>query len=47
MLDAIQYLANSVLNLNQAEEDRTSYTVELNGYRIKRQAEVQSLAEAA
>jgi spoIIIJ-associated protein len=47
VLDAIQYLANSVLNLTQEEEDRTSYTVELNGYRIKRQAEVQSLAEAA
>jgi len=47
VLDAIQYLANSVLNLNREEEDRTSYTVELNGYRIKRQAEVQSLAEAA
>ncbi|MBD2355564.1 RNA-binding protein [Tolypothrix sp. FACHB-123] len=47
VLDAIQYLANSVLNINQAQEDQASYTIELNGYRIKRQAEIRALAEAA
>lgn len=46
-LDAIQYLANSVLNLNQPQEGQASYTIELNGYRIKRQAEIRALAEAA
>jgi spoIIIJ-associated protein len=47
VLDAIQYLANSVLNLTPVEENRAAYTVELNGYRLKRQAEIQSLAKAA
>ncbi|WP_341525737.1 R3H domain-containing nucleic acid-binding protein [Nostoc sp. UHCC 0302] len=47
VLDAIQYLANSVLNLSQPQEEQASYTIELNGYRVKRQAEIHSLAEAA
>ncbi len=47
VLDAIQYLANSVLNLSQLQEDQASYTIELNGYRVKREAEVRTLAEAA
>lgn len=46
VLDAIQYLANSTLNLNQPQEGQASYTVELNGYRVKRQAEIQAIAEA-
>ena len=47
VLDAIQYLANSILNLNQSQEEQASYTVELNGYRVKRQAEIREMAEAA
>jgi spoIIIJ-associated protein len=47
VLDAIQYLANSVLNLNQPEDQQASYIIELNGYRVKRQAEIQALATAA
>jgi spoIIIJ-associated protein len=47
VLDAIQYLANASLNLNQTIEQQASYTVELNGYRVRRQAEIQVLAEAA
>ncbi len=46
VLDAIQYLANSILNLNQTQEQQASYTIELNGYRVRRQAEVQALAES-
>ncbi|WP_414585863.1 protein jag [Scytonema sp. PCC 10023] len=47
VLDAIQYLANSILNLNQPQEEQASYTVELNGYRVKRFAEIRAMAEAA
>jgi spoIIIJ-associated protein len=47
VLDAIQYLANSILNLNQIEEQQASYTIELNGYRIRRQAEIREIAESA
>ena len=47
VLDAIQYLANAILNLNQTQEQQASYTVELNGYRVRRQAEIQVFAEAA
>jgi spoIIIJ-associated protein len=47
VLDAIQYLANSTLNLHQPEENQASYTIELNNYRRRRQAEIRTLAEAA
>ncbi len=47
VLDAIQYLANSILNLNQPQERQASYTVELNGYRLRRQAEIRAIAETA
>ncbi|MGB3755891.1 MAG: R3H domain-containing nucleic acid-binding protein [Rivularia sp. (in: cyanobacteria)] len=45
VLDAIQYLANSILNLNQETEDQASYTVELNGYRVQRLAEISGMIE--
>lgn len=47
VLDAMQYLANSVLNLHQPEHEQTSYTIELNGYRVRRQAEITALARTA
>lgn len=47
VLDAIQYLANTTLNLGHAEEQQTAFTVELGGYRVQRQAELQALADQA
>ncbi len=47
VLDAIQYLANSILNLNQSPEEQASYTIELDGYRVKRQGEILAMAESA
>ncbi len=47
VLDAIQYLANSILNLSQPQQEQASYTVELNGYRVRRYAEIRAMAEAA
>lgn len=47
VLDAMQYLANSISNLNQSPEQQASYTVELDGYRIRRQAEIQAIAQNA
>jgi spoIIIJ-associated protein len=44
-LDAIQYLANSILNLNQETQEQASYTVELNGYRVQRLAEISDMIE--
>lgn len=46
-LDAMQYLANTILNIGQTEERQTAYTIELAGYRVRRQQELQALAEAA
>ena len=46
-LDAIQYLANTTLNLACESEEQRAYTIELNGYRVKRQAEMQSLSDEA
>ena len=45
VLDAIQYLANATLNLQTQQQ--AVYTVELNGYRVRRQAEIQVIAEHA
>lgn len=47
VLDAIQYLANTILNIGKTEELQTAYTVELAGYRVQRQMELQQLAESA
>jgi spoIIIJ-associated protein len=47
VLDAIQYLANAILNLGQDEEDQAAYTIELDGYRLRRQEELQALAAHA
>ena len=47
VLDAIQYLANSILNLNQITDGQASYTIELNGYRLQRQEEIRAMAETA
>jgi spoIIIJ-associated protein len=46
-LDAIQYLANSILNLGQDEDGQAAYTIELDGYRLRRQTELQALAAYA
>lgn len=46
-LDAIQYLANSTLNIGRSPEDQAAYTIELNGYRRARLQELQAQAEAA
>ncbi len=47
VLDAIQYLTNTILNIGHVEGEQTAYTIELAGYRVKRQMELQQLAEAA
>lgn len=47
VLDALQYLSNTVLNLGQPKEQQNAYTVELAGYRSRRQAELQAMAEQA
>lgn len=44
VIDAIQYLANSILNLGQDEQLQSAYTIELDGYRRRRQEELQALA---
>lgn len=47
VLDAIQYLANSVLNMGQPSDRQASYTIELNGYRVRRQEQLKEMAEEA
>ncbi|MEB3358743.1 MAG: R3H domain-containing nucleic acid-binding protein [Synechococcales bacterium] len=47
VLDAIQYLANTTLNLDCPEDEQCAYTVELNGYRAQRQVELQAIADEA
>jgi spoIIIJ-associated protein len=47
VLDSIQYLANITLNMGQGPDEQQAYTIEINGYRKKRQSELKALAEAA
>jgi spoIIIJ-associated protein len=47
VLDAIQYLANSILNLGQEEEGQAAYTIEIDGYRLQRQEELRAMAAHA
>ena len=47
VLDALQYLANSILNLGQEDQGQAAYTIELDGYRLRLQAELQALAAHA
>lgn len=44
-IDAIQYLANTILNIGREPEDQQSYTVELDNYRLKRQEELFAWAD--
>lgn len=44
-IDAIQYLANTLINLSVEPEERRGYTVELNSYRLKRQEELTTWAQ--
>jgi len=47
VIDAIQYLCNAVANIGNESEESIPYTVELNGYRLRRQEELRSMAEYA
>ncbi len=46
-LDAMQYLANTILNMSLEADEQQSYTIEINGYRRQRQLELKTLAEEA
>ncbi len=46
-IDAIQYLANTVLNLGSDQEAQSSFVVELDGYRVKRNQELANLTQTA
>jgi len=46
-IDALQYLANVLLNIGVFDGEERFFTVELNGYRIRRQAELMAIAQKA
>ncbi|MBE9045287.1 RNA-binding protein [Pleurocapsales cyanobacterium LEGE 10410] len=46
-IDAIQYLANTILNLSADPEEQSSFIVELDGYRVKRNQELATLTQEA
>ncbi|MGY2727540.1 Jag family protein [Thermostichus sp. OS-CIW-26] len=47
VLDALQYLANTLLNLNQPEDQQQPYILDLDGYRQRRLQELKVLVAAA
>jgi spoIIIJ-associated protein len=46
-IDALQYLANVVLNHDLPESEKGAYTIDLAGYREARHVELEKLAESA
>ena len=46
-IDAIQYLVNTMLNLGIDPEEKNSFVVELAGYRIKRNQELETWTQEA
>lgn len=46
-IDSIQYLANTILNLNVESETQNSFVIELDGYRVKRIQELDQLTKSA
>ncbi|MEL7417836.1 MAG: R3H domain-containing nucleic acid-binding protein [Cyanobacteria bacterium J06555_3] len=46
-IDAIQYLANTILNLGADPEAQSSFVVELGGYRVRRNQELATLTQDA
>ncbi len=47
VLDSIQYLANTILNLGRESGQQGAFTVDLAGYRLRRYAELQAIADRA
>jgi spoIIIJ-associated protein len=47
VLDALQYLANTLLNLNQPEDQQQPYILDLDGYRERRLQELKALVATA
>jgi spoIIIJ-associated protein len=46
-IDAIQYLTNTILNLDADPEVQSSFVIELDGYRVQRNQELASLTQDA
>ena len=46
-IDAVQYLANTILNLDLDPEAQSSFVIELDGYRVKRHRELTELTQQA
>lgn len=44
-LDTLQYLANTIVHIEENQEFNRPFTVEVNGYRLRRQAELRILAK--
>ena len=46
-IDAVQYLANTILNLDRDPEAQSSFVIELDSYRIERHRELTELTQQA
>ena len=46
-IDAVQYLVNTILNLNSELDQQSSFIVELDGYRVNRNRELATLTQEA
>ncbi len=47
VIDSLQYLTNTILNIGREADEQCSYTIELQGYRARRSEELRKMAEYA
>lgn len=47
VLDSIQYLANTTLNVGKSQDEQQAFTIELAGYRAQRLEELKAIAAEA
>ena len=46
-IDAIQYLVNTIINLDADPQEQSSFVIELDGYRVRRNQELAALTQEA
>lgn len=47
VIDSVQYLANTILNIGVESDQQGAFTIDLDGYRQRRYAELQAIADRA
>lgn len=47
VIDSLQYLANTILNMGQSSETQMAFTIDVDGYRLRRYLQLKAMAAEA